>query len=355
MFFIGGTLLTGCASKKFVKHQNGHTYTKQQDSAPEKTKLAQVRKTPDAVPEVLVKSRYGNPKQYYVFGKKYTVMNSSKGYKQRGKASWYGEKFHGYNTSSGIPYDMYEMTAAHKSLPLPTFVQVKNLDNGRRTIVKVNDRGPFHEDRIIDLSYAAAVKLGVYEKGVANVFVEAIDPVVWLAKNQKRGPMRLASKKQAIEVEGVVQLASLTGATAGHAVDASQNTRLSETSLTSEPSKETLALNQTRLPKQVLGQESTAQVPGTYTVLQVASFTNPTYADNLRQRLKDILKHPVSIATNEVNGQAWHKVHIGPITEKQQLEQIKMQLAEAQLPQPVEISRDVPSSAEITQNCGAAC
>jgi len=129
----------------------------------------------DAVPKREPLARYGNHSPYTVLGKTYTVMESSKGYKERGVASWYGSKFHGRRTSSGEVYDMHLATAAHKRLPLPTFAEVTNLDNGRSMIVKINDRGPFHDDRIIDLSYAAAVKLGVDKTGTARVKVRAID------------------------------------------------------------------------------------------------------------------------------------------------------------------------------------
>ena len=105
----------------------------------------------------------------------YTVLPNSKGYKERGVASWYGKKFHGYHTSNGEVYDMYGMSAAHKTLPLPTYVKVKNINNGKSVIVKVNDRGPFHDDRIIDLSYAAASKLGILATGTADVEIMAID------------------------------------------------------------------------------------------------------------------------------------------------------------------------------------
>ena len=110
----------------------------------------------------------------YLMGKRYQVLDSSDGFSQTGIASWYGSKFHGQRTSSGEPYDMYAMTAAHKSLPLPTYVEVTNLDNGRSAIVKVNDRGPFHEGRIIDLSYAAATRLGVAATGTANVSIRTV-------------------------------------------------------------------------------------------------------------------------------------------------------------------------------------
>ena len=130
----------------------------------------------DAVPRAERKSRYGNPKSYVVFGKRYYVRNSSVGYEERGIASWYGKKFHGRKTSNGEIYDMYAMTAAHKSLPLPTYVQITNLENGRQTILRVNDRGPFHGNRIIDLSYSAARKLGIIAKGTGLVNVRALQP-----------------------------------------------------------------------------------------------------------------------------------------------------------------------------------
>jgi rare lipoprotein A len=130
----------------------------------------------DAVPRPEPRSRYGNPKSYEVHGRRYYVMANSHGYVERGIASWYGTKFHGRRTSSGETYNMYAMTAAHKELPIPTYVRVINLRNGKTVVVKVNDRGPFHDNRIIDLSYAAAAKLGILGKGTGLVEVQAIDP-----------------------------------------------------------------------------------------------------------------------------------------------------------------------------------
>ena len=130
---------------------------------------------PNAVPKHEPLSRYGNPVSYVVYGKRYYTLPSSKGYKERGLASWYGTKFHGKRTSSGEPYDLYGMTAAHKTLPLPTYVEVTNLANDRTVILKVNDRGPFHDDRLIDLSYAAAAKLDILGNGTGRVEVSAID------------------------------------------------------------------------------------------------------------------------------------------------------------------------------------
>ena len=131
---------------------------------------------PDAVPRIEPRSRYGNPRSYVVDGKQYFTLSSARGFVQRGIASWYGPKFHGRRTSSGEPYDMYKMTAAHKTLPLPTYVLVRNLGTGRKIVVRVNDRGPFHGDRILDLSYAAASKLGIARRGTGLVEVRALEP-----------------------------------------------------------------------------------------------------------------------------------------------------------------------------------
>lgn len=120
------------------------------------------------------KSKYGNKSPYKVLNKKYTVLNSAEGYKERGISSWYGTKFHGRATSSQEIYDMCQFTAAHKSLPIPSYVRVTRLDTGQSVIVRINDRGPFHEGRIIDLSFAAATKLGINKVGTAKVEVEAI-------------------------------------------------------------------------------------------------------------------------------------------------------------------------------------
>lgn len=127
-----------------------------------------------ATTEELPRSKSGNPPFYEVYGVRYSVMKSSVGYKERGVASWYGKKFHGRRTSSGERYDMYKMTAAHKSLPLPTIVRVTNLNNGKSIVVRVNDRGPFVKNRIIDLSYSAAIALDMTREGTAMVEVQAL-------------------------------------------------------------------------------------------------------------------------------------------------------------------------------------
>jgi rare lipoprotein A len=129
----------------------------------------------DAVPRAEPRSKYGNKPIYEVFNKRYTVLASSAGYRERGVASWYGKKFHGKLTSNREAYNMYAMTAAHKTLPLPTYVRVRNLRNNKTIVVRVNDRGPFVSNRIIDLSYAAALKLDMVRDGTSLVEVTAIN------------------------------------------------------------------------------------------------------------------------------------------------------------------------------------
>lgn len=145
-----------------------------QDGPPAHTP-ADLAHLPDPVPRVEPKSARGNPSSYTVLGRTYRVMESAGGYQATGLASWYGSKFHGRLTSSGEPFDMFALTAAHRSLPLPTYLRVTNLHNGRTTVVRVNDRGPFHADRLIDLSYAGAVKLGFANHGTARVRIEVIE------------------------------------------------------------------------------------------------------------------------------------------------------------------------------------
>lgn len=128
----------------------------------------------DAIPKYEKRTRAGNPDEYEVFGKRYKVLAESEGYKARGMASWYGTKFHGRKTSNGEVYDMYAMTAAHKTLPIPSYVRVTHLKNQRSVVLRINDRGPFHDNRIIDLSYTAAVKLGIQQTGTGLVEVETL-------------------------------------------------------------------------------------------------------------------------------------------------------------------------------------
>jgi rare lipoprotein A len=131
---------------------------------------------PDAVPRPEPRAALGNPPFYEVFGRRYVVLPSADGYVEQGIASWYGPDFHGRRTSMGEPYDMYAMTAAHPTLPLPAYARVTNLQNGRSVVVRVNDRGPFKKNRLIDLSYAAALRLDMVRDGTAVVEVRAVGP-----------------------------------------------------------------------------------------------------------------------------------------------------------------------------------
>jgi rare lipoprotein A len=156
------SLLSACSSGR---------YQQKHDSTP--TRLPSQAELKDATARAEPYSRGGN-KDYKVFGKPYEVLPSAQGFEQTGTASWYGKKFHGHLTSNGEIYDMYAMSAAHKNLPLPTYLKVSNTANNKSVIVRVNDRGPFHQSRIIDLSYSAAYKLDMLKTGTANVKITAI-------------------------------------------------------------------------------------------------------------------------------------------------------------------------------------
>ncbi|MFB9133484.1 septal ring lytic transglycosylase RlpA family protein [Vibrio sp. AK197] len=153
----------------------------------------------DAIPKFEPYSLGGN-KDYTLRGADYQIVKTTEGFRERGQASWYGKKFHGHLTSNGEIYDMYSMSAAHKTLPLPSYVKVTNLDNGKTAIVRVNDRGPFHPGRIIDLSYAAAKKLDVLKTGTANVEIEVINVGKSTSKPKTTGHpsyvIQVASSKQ---------------------------------------------------------------------------------------------------------------------------------------------------------------
>jgi rare lipoprotein A len=142
------------------------------DSAPRRP--VDTSSVSEPVPRNEPRSRYGNPSSYVVNGREYRVLATSNGYVERGIASWYGTKFHGRRTSSGEAYDMYAMSAAHKTLPIPCYARVTNLENGRSVVVRINDRGPFHDNRLIDLSYAAANRIGINSKGTGLVEVRAV-------------------------------------------------------------------------------------------------------------------------------------------------------------------------------------
>ncbi len=232
----------------------------------------------DAVPFAEPPSRYGNPKSYEVFGERYSTLKTSAGYRERGIASWYGRKFHGRRTSSGEPYDMYAMTAAHKSLPLPTHVRVRNLANDKSIVVRVNDRGPFHEGRIIDLSYTAAAKLGMVGHGTAQVEVTALPPYQAMSGSKK--------------------IARKTPAT---------RTDLAAAEISSAVKTATEAL-------------------GGSAFVQVGAFSSRENAERLRDRVESEVGQPVSIL--EVpDSNASYRVRVGPVSHPSGTESVNAQLA----------------------------
>ncbi len=249
--------------------------TSRQDSAPTETRDLSAIKEP--VPKPVTRTRAGNQSPYTVFGKTYHLLPQSQGYKERGDASWYGTKFHGRRTSNGEVYDMWAMTAAHKTLPIPSYVRVTNLSNGRSIIVRVNDRGPFHEGRIIDLSYAAASKLGFEKQGTAPVECVDITPT--------KSPAVVKSAPVAAPV--------------------------------------------------VVTQPVVIEPATTDTILQVAAFRKQQKAVELRAKLQQFLKVPVNIVFDKVRN--WHRVRVGPIKTEQALLQTRQMLAEQGISSPMPV------------------
>ena len=300
--------LAGCASKPVKKYKATKKpykrYHQLHDTAPKQSQVpSDLLHIPDADPKDEPTSKYGNPTSYVVFNKRYHVLKSSVGYKSKGLASWYGTKFHGFRTSSGEPYDMYAMTAAHKTLPLPTYVEVKNLDNGKKVIVKVNDRGPFHGDRIIDLSYAAAAKLDILKKGTGRIEVTAINP-----KNLPRQRLLAKNHRQRQYAKPIQR----------H--QAGRPT----------PNK-TLAL--ATAPKQSLP----AALP-VYRYLQVGAFSNKANAQALRQKILQLSGPNLAVNVHAFSANAANsvfRVRIGPIRDASILHNLKTKIIQAKLPTPI--------------------
>lgn len=241
------------------------------------------QRVPDAVPRPEHLSKYGNPESYEVMGQRYYPMRSAYGFVERGIASWYGPDFHGKRTSSGERYDMYQMTAAHKTLPIPCYVEVVNLQNGRRAVLKVNDRGPFKDNRVIDLSYVAARKLGIWQKGTGLVEVRLIDAAHPIVTNVASVP----SAKVAVA-----------------AAERRQPAPAPEPVIAAAPSAH-------------------PDVAGAYVgdpqstppfFLQVGAFVELDNAERLRARLLANLRD-VHVSPADSNGQAVYRVRVGPFTD----------------------------------------
>jgi rare lipoprotein A len=239
-----------------------------QDSAPRHN--VDISKIPDAKPRYEEPSRYGNPESYVVYGQRYHLLDSSEGYVQRGVASWYGTKFHGRRTSSGEAYDMNAMTAAHKTLPIPTYAEVTNLDNGKRIVVKINDRGPFVKDRLIDLSYVAARKLGITARGTGRVEVRTIS----VAKN-----------KSEPAIQPAIQAAEPNSADINNINTASN------------------------------------------LYLQVGLFKDRSNAELLRSKLTTMALPAIHVSTDTSTAQTLYRVRIGPLSKDTEAEQLIEKLA----------------------------
>jgi rare lipoprotein A len=321
---------------------------------------------------------FGNRSPYTVLGRTYTVLPTSRGYVERGTASWYGEKFDGRLTSSHDLYDMYAFTAAHKTLPLPTYARVTNLDNGKSVIVKVNDRGPFHEDRILDLSYVAALKLGIVANGTGRVEVRALseadegappgsllaaqtppvrrheDPYAYVAVppetrwNDDRTTSRNAIARAAPERSTAATVTPLPGSSSGSVYSGgagSQPTRppasapraadppparsLASAPPASTPSDTALASRSAAPPIAAARPSSSAAASGAPCFVQAGAFSDRGNAERLAQRLRAGRYGEVSLDRG-VNGLSLiTRVKIGPFNDDQVGERVVAKLAEA--------------------------
>jgi len=286
---------------------------------------------PDAIPRMEPRARYGNPPFYDVFGKRYYVLSSSVGYWERGVASWYGPGFHKERTSIGEPYDMYGMTAAHKTLPLPTYVRVTNLQNGRSIVVRVNDRGPFVGNRIIDLSYTAAAKLDMLRNGTAMVDVRAIDllatppPPVVTASTIPAASAGAAPVAAALVIEPVAAappapaaLAAPTGTTApaaGTAAVAAAN------------------VQPAAIPPAAASASGPAPVAPGFTrptlFIQAGAFSDPSNAERLAQKLRDDNLGKVFVRNDVIAGRRMYRVRIGPVPDVAEFDRVVAELERA--------------------------
>jgi len=308
-------LISGCGTLP-----NGASFFSQQDSAP--AHPVDVSNVANAIPRVEPHSRYGNPASYVVFGQRYYVKKSSRNHIERGVASWYGTKFHGRRTSSGEPYDMLAMTAAHKSLPLPTYAEVTNLENGRKIIVKINDRGPFKKNRIIDLSYAAAIKLDITKAGTGLVEVRAIDPAA-IDQNE-------INRNQPAQTAPPVPKPV---ATKHIAPPVPLNTPIPLTMATQAPVITTH--NRTAPQADKLKRIAPGQAVDIY--LQVGAFGERFNAENLKIRIRDIETLPVSkinVTQGTKASSAIFRVRIGPINNVPEADQVIKRLAQLGIENP---------------------
>jgi rare lipoprotein A len=263
---------------------------------------------PDAVPRIEPRSRNGNPPFYDVFGKRYYVLSSSVGYWERGVASWYGPGFHKERTSTGEPYDMYGMTAAHKTLPLPAYVRVTNLQNGRSVVVRVNDRGPFVGNRIIDLSYTAAAKLDMLRNGTAMVEVRTIDA---------SAPLQVITA-QTTEPAAAAPIAAGVMPSAVAATPASVVTPASAVSP---------ATAATVTPAGTESGGSAHPAPALF--VQAGAFADPANAERLAAKLRGGSFGTVFVRDDQIAGRRMFRVRIGPVPDVAEFDRVVAALEQA--------------------------
>ncbi|HXP24275.1 MAG TPA: septal ring lytic transglycosylase RlpA family protein [Steroidobacteraceae bacterium] len=268
---------------------------------------------PDMVPRNEPRSRNGNPPFYDVMGKRYFVLSSSVGYVERGVASWYGPGFHKVRTSTGEPYDMYAMTAAHKTLPLPAYVRVTNLQNGRSIVVRVNDRGPFVGNRIIDLSYTAASKLDMLRNGTAMVEVRTLEA---------------AAVGAPLTAVLAVPPAALSAAAPSAAPTAAPLIATPITGADAPPPSPAAVAQSPEAASDVNGAVSTVPVPRAL-FIQAGAFSDPNNAERLMQKLRGGGYGKVFVRDDDIAGRRMYRVRIGPVPNVAEFDRIVAALERA--------------------------
>jgi rare lipoprotein A len=272
---------------------------------------------PDAAPRAEARSRHGNPPFYTVFGKRYYVLSSSAAYVERGVASWYGPGFHKVRTSTGEQYDMYGMTAAHKTLPLPAYVSVTNLQNGRSVVVRVNDRGPFVGNRIIDLSYTAASRLDMLRNGTAMVEVRALDS----PPTAPNPGTTLLSAAQASPSNGQAGAAASAGT-------ASPGTASPGAASPSTVSPGTASAAATGAGAAEPGPAPTSAVR-TVLFVQAGAFADPANAEHLVAKLRGGGYGKIFVRDDLIAGRKMYRVRIGPVPDVPEFDRIVAALERA--------------------------
>ncbi len=285
---------------------------------------ADLANAPDAVPRPEVRTKAGNKSPYTVLGKTYRVQPVPAGHRERGLGSWYGTKFHGRKTSLGDDYDVYTMTAAHKTLPLPSYLRVTNLENGRRAVVRVNDRGPFHEDRVIDLSYAAAYRLGYAGKGTALLELEVLDPMApeWVAKRAGREYRQPQSVASAAPSEGP-ELSPEPAPVALPVLAPEPGSELPDVVAQSESGAGPAPI----AAEGVAVADAAAGSGVSRTWLQAGAFRSMDGARSLQRSIAALVDQDVVIQT--VSG--WHRVRVGPLANLAALDETRRRLESLQV------------------------